>query len=87
MTDPAAIGNPQMTDLIEHIRQILEHHRIDDESDAGCHCGTEGFDDHSTHVAHEIIDRLRLRREAVGNELRYVGAWFNYELTILEGAE
>jgi hypothetical protein len=38
-------------------------------------------------VAQEIIDHLRLRRETVGDEIRYVGAWFNNELTILEGAE
>jgi hypothetical protein len=87
MTNTAAIGKPPMTDLIEHIREILEHHRIDDKGDAGCHCGAEGFDDHSTHVAHEIVERLRLRREAARNEIRYIGAWFNNELTILEGAE
>jgi hypothetical protein len=76
-----------MTDLIERIREILEKHRIDDDSDVGCRCGAEGSSDHSGHVAQEIIDRLGLRREAVGNEIRYVGAWFNNELTILEGAE
>jgi hypothetical protein len=87
VTDTAAIGDPEMTDLIEHIRGILEHHRRDDGSDAGCRCGAEGLSDHSGHVAQEIVDRLSLRREALGKQIRYVGAWFNNELTILEGAE
>jgi hypothetical protein len=60
-----------MSDLVERIREIIENHRTDP----------------SGHVAQEIIDHLKLRRETVGDEIRYVGAWFNYELTMLEGAE
>jgi hypothetical protein len=60
-----------MTDLVERIREMIENHRTDPSGD----------------VAQEIIDHLKLRRETVGNEIRYVGAWFNNELTILEGAE
>jgi hypothetical protein len=80
-------GESEMTDLIERIREVIENHRIEDASDNGCRCGAEGSSDHSGHVAQEIIDHLRLRRETVGDEIRYVGAWFNYELTILEGAQ
>jgi hypothetical protein len=79
-----------MTDLVEHIRAILEHHHIDDRSDlanAGCSCGVVNLADHYRHVAQQIIDRLELRREAVGSKARYVSAWFDDELTNLEGAE
>ena len=43
--------------------------------------------DHCSHVAQQIVDRLELRKEAVGNKTRYVSAWFDDELTKLEGAE
>lgn len=79
-----------MTDLVEHIRGILEHHHIDDRSDlanAGCSCGIVDSADHYRHVAQQIVDRLELRREAVGSKTRYVSAWFDDELTKLEGAE
>jgi hypothetical protein len=79
-----------MTDLVEHIRGILERHRIDDESkivNVGCSCGAVDLADHHRHVAQQLVDRLELRREAVGNETRYVSAWFDDELTKLEGAE
>ena len=79
-----------MTDLVEHIRGILERHRIDDRSNianAGCSCGVVDSADHCRHVAQQLVDRLELRREAVGNETRYVSAWFDDELTKLEGAE
>jgi hypothetical protein len=79
-----------MTDLVEHIRGILERHRIDDRSniaDAGCSCGVVDLADHQRHVAQQLVDRLELRGEAVGNETRYVSAWFDDELTKLEGAE
>ena len=79
-----------MTDPVEHIRRILERHRIDDRSNianAGCSCGIVDSADHYRHVAQQIVDRLKLRRETVGNETRYVSAWFDDELTKLEGAE
>jgi hypothetical protein len=79
-----------MTDLVEHIRGILERHRIDDQSDiadVGCSCGVVNLTDHYRHVAQQIIDRLELRRETVGSKTRYVSAWFDDELTKLEGAE
>ena len=68
-----------MTDLVEHIRQILEHHHIDD--------GAVNLANHRSHVAQQIVDRLELRKEAVGNKTRSVSAWFDGELTKLEGAE
>ena len=79
-----------MTELVEHIRQILEHHRVHDRSntaDVGCGCGAASLPNHSGHVAQHIIDRLHLREEAAGNKIRYVSAWFDAELTKLEGAE
>lgn len=78
-----------MADLVEHIRQILEHHHIGDQSNGavGCGCDEVNLADHCRHVAKEIVDRLELRKETVGNKTRYVSAWFDDELTKLEGAE
>jgi hypothetical protein len=39
------------------------------------------------HVAEEIVAQLGLQRENVRNEIRHVSAWFDDELTKLEGAE
>ena len=79
-----------MADLVEHIQEILERHRIDDRCNihhVGCSCHVVDSAGHYRHVAQQIVDRLGLRREAVGNETRYVSAWFDDELTKLEGAE
>jgi hypothetical protein len=79
-----------MTDLVEHIRRLLEHHRIDDQgntADVGCRCGEASLPNHSRHVDQQIVVSLGLRKEAVGTEIRYVSAWFDDELTKLEGAE
>jgi hypothetical protein len=40
-------------------------------------------------VAEEIVERLQLRPESnkVRNEIRYASAWFDDELTKLEGTE
>lgn len=79
-----------MTDLVEHIRQLIDHHRIDDQSnvaDVGCCCGAASLPNHSRHLAQQIVDSLGLRKEAAGTEIRYVSAWFDEELTNLEGAE
>jgi hypothetical protein len=64
-----------MTDPIERIRQILERHHP--YTDAG----------HARHVAEDIVGQLELRRETTDNKMRYVSAWFDDELTKLEGAE
>jgi hypothetical protein len=82
-----------MNDLIERIRQIIDAHGEDDRAeDAGrtCGCGATRPSDHSRHVAEEIVKRLGLTAEyvdRVGNEVRYVTALFDDELTKLEGAE
>jgi hypothetical protein len=79
-----------MTDPVEHIRAILEHHQIDEPSNianVGCSCGVANLADHYRHIAQQLVNRLGLRREVVGNETRYVSAWFDDELTKLEGAE
>ena len=64
-----------MTDPIKRIRQILERHLPHGESDQ------------AHHVAEDIVAQLGLRRENVDNKMRYVSAWFDGELTDLEGAE
>jgi hypothetical protein len=79
-----------MSNLAKHIREILEHHHIDGQTNSarvGCGCGAVDLADHSSHVAQQIIDRLELRKEAVGNKFRYVSAWIDDELTKIEGAE
>jgi hypothetical protein len=86
-----------MTDLIAHIRDVIDQHaKPDCGDDAGlsCGCGATGLSDHSSHVAQAVVDRLGLRREsadnvrkAVTDNVRYVSALFDEELTILEGAE
>ena len=42
------------------------------------------------HLAREIVDRLGLTQESAGDrsiKIRYLSAWFDDELTKLEGAE
>ena len=82
-----------MTDLIDCIRETIERHRVDDFPAAAghrCRCGAEELSDHSRHMAQEVVARLGLRPEQVTNvknEIHYVSAWFDNELTVLEGAE
>jgi hypothetical protein len=82
-----------MTDLIDCIREIIERHRVGDFTAATgdpCRCGVAELSDHSRHVAEEIVGRLGLRPQMAGNikdQIRYVSAWFDDELTTLEGAE
>jgi hypothetical protein len=89
---PAASGSTT-TDLIDCIREIIERHRVNDVTTATghlCQCGSEELSDHSRHVAQEVIARLGLRPERAVNvkdEIRYVSAWFDDELTKLQGAE
>ena len=67
--------NSEMTDPTERIRQILErHHPYGESGDA-------------RHIAEDIVEQLKLRRENVEDKMRYVSAWFDNELTNLEGAE
>jgi len=79
-----------MTDLIAHIREVIDEHAKRDTSDdggLGCSCGAKDLSEHSTHVAQAIVDRLELKRQAVGDKFRYASALFEEELTVLEGAE
>jgi hypothetical protein len=91
-----------LADLIERIRRIIEQHReVDRDRDerlreeqradapgVACSCLADGISDR--HVAEQIVDRLKLRPESVNNvrnKIRYASAWFDDELTKLEGAE
>ena len=82
-----------MTDPTEHIRQIIAHDRNDDRDDGAgrsCGCGVEGLPDHPRHLAQEIVDRLGWTQQSADDrsrKIRYVSAWFDDELTKLEGAE
>jgi hypothetical protein len=86
-----------MPDLIAHIRDVIDQHAKRDCHDEGgisCGCGETDLTDHSSHVAHAIVNRLGLRKEsadnlkkAVSDKVRYVSALFDEELTVLEGAE
>jgi hypothetical protein len=82
-----------MDDIIERIRQIIDHHGQDDHAgDAAisCACGATRLSDHPRHLAAEIINALQLGPEYVSNvrkEIRFVSAVFDAELTKLEGAE
>jgi len=64
-----------MTDPADRLRQILERHQPYGESG------------HARHVAEDIVAQLGLQRENAENRMRYVSAWFDGELTKLEGAE
>ena len=64
-----------MTDPVGFIQQILESHQPSGESV------------HARRIAEDIVAQLDLRREKVDDKLRYVSAWFDDELTKLEGAE
>jgi hypothetical protein len=82
-----------MIDLVDSLREIIERHRVEGGAPASgrhCDCGEAGLSDHSRQVAQEIIARLGLRPESATNfkgTTRYVSAWFDDELTKLEGAE
>jgi len=81
--------------LIERIRQIIDEHRVSgdgdrDDTEVVCSCGTQGLSDYPRHLAEQIIDGLDLKTEAtdrVKNQIRYATAWFDAELTQLEGAQ
>ena len=79
-----------MTEPIEHIRQIIDRHRQEDRADrasSACRCGAEAPADHAGHVAEEIVNELGLKAEHARDQMRYVSAWLDDELTKLEGAE
>jgi hypothetical protein len=86
-----------MTNLVAHIRDVIDQHRkrdCDDDAGVSCGCGAQHLPDHPGHVAQAVVDRLRLKpepgadvRKDVGDKVRYVSALFDEELTTLEGAE
>jgi len=79
--------------LIDCLREVIERHRVADFTGATghpCRCGAQEPSDHSRHVAEEIVARLGLRPQRaddVKGQIRYVSAWFDDEMTKLEGAE
>jgi hypothetical protein len=82
-------GAIRVADLTEHIRQLLNNHGSgspDNAAQAGYGCGSAALA-HDSRLAQRIVDCLGLRAETVGSEIRYVSAWFDNELTKLDGAE
>src|ERR1700692_900156 len=83
--------------IIEQHREVdrggderLREEQRADAAGVGCGCRAEGISDHTRHVAEEIVVRLKLRPETddnVRNKIRYASAWFDDELTKLEGTE
>jgi GGDEF domain-containing protein len=79
--------------LIERIRQVVAQHRESrdaDDAQVTCSCGAAGISDFPSHVAEQIVDGLDLKAEArdhAKKQIRYATAWFDWELTQLEGAE
>lgn len=90
MPDP---GEHLREALIERVRGIVnEHHSTGrgDHSQVACSCGARGLSDHPRHVAERLVDGLDLKADAVEHikkQIRYSSAWFDWELTQLEGAE
>jgi len=82
-----------MTELVNRISDIIERHHVADSTAASghsCRCGAGDLSDHARHVAGEIVESLGLRPERpvdAKDAIRYVSAWFDDELTTLEGAE
>ena len=55
-----------MTDLVAHIREVIDEHAKPDRHDGGglsCSCGATHLSDHSSHVAQAIVNRLELKRK------------------------
>jgi hypothetical protein len=79
--------------LVDRIRGIVDDHRADGlgpDGELTCECGAEGMSDHPRHVAEQIVDGLALKPadvDEVKKRFRYTSAWFDWELTKLEGAE
>ena len=79
--------------LVERIRRIIDVHRaagLGSDAESTCSCGAESLSDHPRHLAEQIVDGLALKPadiDEVKKRIRYASAWFNWELTKLEGAE
>ena len=77
--------------VVDRIRQIIDEHRASGEdAHVACSCGAQRLSDYPRHLAEQIVDGLDLKAEAtdhVKNQIRYATAWFDWELTRLEGAQ
>ena len=79
--------------LIELIRQVIADHQPrgrGDDADVSCSCGAQRVSDYPGHVAEQIVDTLGLKPadiDEVKRRARYASAWFDWQLTLLEGAE
>ena len=78
--------------LIERIRGIVDEHRKiggGGDTQVACSCGARGLSDHSRHVAEQLADGFGLKPDVdhIKKQIRYASAWFDSELTQLEGAE
>ena len=84
---------PDLIPPLRALRGIIEDHRAvgnADDSGVSCSCGAEALSDHSGHLAERILDRLGLAPETVDDakrQIRYATAWFDWELTKIEGAQ
>lgn len=78
--------------LVERVRQIIDDHRLGHLGPDGrstCGCGAEGLSDHPRHVAEKILEQLAVKPDIdeVKKRIRYASAWFDWEVTLMEGAE
>ncbi len=79
--------------LIDRICQIIADHRaggLGPDARLTCSCGAQGLCDHPRHVAEQIVDGLGLEPHSIDEvkkRIRFASAWFDWELTKLEGAE
>ncbi len=78
--------------LVERVRQIIDQHRPGDLGPDGsvrCSCGAESGSDSPRHVAEKIVEGLAVKPDIdeAKERIRFASAWFNWELTLLEGAE
>ncbi len=78
--------------LVDRVCRIIDEHRPGDLAPDGrltCACGAEGVSDPPRHLAEKIVEGLAVKPDIdEGKErIRFASAWFNWELTLLEGAE
>ncbi len=78
--------------LVKRVGQIIDDHRLGElgpDAKSTCSCGAEGLSDHPHHVAEKILDGLAVKPDIdqVKKRIRFASAWFDWELTLLEGAE
>jgi len=89
MTDPLEQIHQR---LVERVRRIISDHRahgIDPDGRLTCSCGVEGLSDYPCHLAEKVLDGIGVKPDIdeAKKRIRYASAWFDRELTQLEGAE